>query len=273
MQCRNCRSELAATARFCPTCGVTTAAAPAPTEPVATAADSTVASGRSGTRSFLPVVMTVAVVVALVVGGFVVVSSGGDDDPRSGGSAGGTTPSQTPVDTPTPTAPSTSSASTTSSPASPTTDTTTTTTSTIAPTTTAEPVPLDPNAAALDALATIIDSDRPTVDGHLDRWVPQISAKRDGLRWEGVDYGLPEILELHRRLDDRYGALLVSGSDYVFRIDDAPMNGWFITIVDESYPTPDGALEWCRINSIDRNNCAAKLITEDQLVDATLVLQ
>lgn len=269
MQCRNCRSELASTTRFCPTCGAATAAAPAPTEPVEitppAATPTTVASGRAPSRSLVPIAMTVAVIAALVVGGFVVVSSGGDDDARSGGTAGGTAPSDPTTET---TNPSDTSTSTT-----PSTTTIDAATTTLAPTTTAETLPLDPNAAALDALATTIDTDRPAVDGHLDRWVPQISAKRDGLRWEGVDYGLPEILQLHRELDDRYGALLVSGGEYVFRIDDTPMVGWFITIVDESHPTPDGALEWCRINSIDRNNCAAKLITRDQLVDATLVLQ
>ena len=134
-------------------------------------------------------------------------------------------------------------------------------------------LPPDPNEIALTALAAEIDGDRPAVDLHLERWVPQISAKRVGLRWEGVDYELPQIIELHRELDARYGALLVSGSEYHFLLDDAPMAGWFITIVDQSWLSPDGALDWCRANSIDRDNCAAKLITNDPDPGRTLVLQ
>ena len=126
---------------------------------------------------------------------------------------------------------------------------------------------------AAAALVQTVDAGRPTVDTHLGRWVPQLSAKRDGTRWEGVDYELPQILALHDELDARYGALLVSGADYQFRIDDSPMVGWFITIVDRSHTTPDGALDWCRANAIDRDNCAAKLITYDQDTDGTLVLQ
>ena len=106
-----------------------------------------------------------------------------------------------------------------------------------------------------------------------DDGCPRSARRRDGTLWEGVDYGFPEILGLHRELDERYGALLVSGADYNFTIDDNPMVGWFISIVDQSHPSPDGALEWCRLNDIDRDNCAAKLITNDPDPGRTLVLQ
>ncbi len=134
-------------------------------------------------------------------------------------------------------------------------------------------MPPDPVAVAAATLAQGVDADRPAVDIHLDRWVPQLSAKRDGTIWEGVDFGLPEIMALHEDLDARYGALLVSGAEYNFQIDGDPMVGWFITIADQSHPTPDGALDWCRANGIDRNNCAAKLITNDRDTTGTLVLQ
>ena len=259
MQCSRCRRELPSTAKFCPTCGATTVAAPLPPsdgQPTRTAPDD-VGVGATSRRSIAPFVMTAVVLAALVVGGIAVIGTrDSHDEPADGGTAGGSAPTTSPA--------TSSEATTANSTAASTATSTTSTTMTL---------PADPNAVALTALAETIDTDRPSVDAHLGRWVPQISAKRDGIRWEGTDYGFPEILGLHRDLDARYGALLVSGAEYNFRIDDDPMAGWFITIVDESHPDPDGALAWCRLNDIDRDNCAAKLITNEPDPGQTLVLQ
>lgn len=267
MQCSRCQHELPRAAQFCPTCGTTTPAAPmppfdphapAPTEPPD--GYGTVDVGDRRRRSVAPFLMTAVVLAALVAGGIAVIGTRETDDgPAGGGSAGRSTPTSTAstVTTTTTTEDSTTTTTTEDS-------TTTTTTTTLLP---------DPSTVALTGLAETIEADRPMVDTHLGRWVPQISAKRDGTRWEGVDYGFPEILGLHRELDERYGALLVSGAEYNFTIDDNPMAGWFITIVDQSHPSPEGALEWCRLNNIDRDNCAAKLVTNDPDPGRTLVLQ
>jgi serine/threonine-protein kinase len=196
------------------------------------------------------------VLVALIGGGIAVIATRDtESDTARGGRAGGETAETNPTTSPT------------------TNPETTTTTNPTTTTTTTTSLPPDPNAVALSDLAETIDVDRPSVDSHLGRWVPQISAKRDGLRWEGIEYGFPQIRDLHRELDDRYGAILVSGAEYNFRLDDQPMTGWFISIVDQSFVAADGALDWCRQNDIDRDNCAAKLITNDQNIDGTLVLQ
>lgn len=210
----------------------------------------------------MPALLIVVVLAALVVGGFILAGTG-DDGPEisAGGSAGGTTPA--PVDAGTTVAPTTSTTGTTT-----TTSTTSTTSTTTTPTTTP-----DPNAVALSSLVATIDADRPIVDTHLGRWVPQISAKREGLLWEGVTYDLAEIDTLHQSFDTQYGALLISGAEYNFRLDGAPMVGWYVSVVDQSYPTPEGALSWCRTAGIDRENCAAKLITNDPDAGETLVLQ
>ena len=126
---------------------------------------------------------------------------------------------------------------------------------------------------ALNELTATIEADRPAVDALLGRWVPQVSGKEDGTFWEGITYGLPEIAALHRDLDTRYGALLIDGAEYNFQRQDQPLVGWYFTVVDQPFNTSDGALDWCRQNQIDRDNCAAKLITNDQDADGTLVLQ
>lgn len=265
MRCTRCHRELPDGAQFCPACG--TASPPAPPIPPVVGSETNPAPTDAGTvdigtrrrRSIAPFVMTAIVLAVLVGGGIAVITSRDTgDETASGGRAGGSSPAST---------------STVSPPTVSTTTTiTTTSTSTTSTSTTTTPAP-DPNARALADLAATTDADRPTVDSHLGRWIPQLSAKREGLRWEGIDYGFAQILGLHRELDGRYGALLVSGAEYNFRIDDNPMTGWFITLADQSYATSDGALDWCRQHQIDRDNCAAKLITNDQNADGTLVLQ
>ena len=271
MQCSRCGHDLASSAKFCTSCGTTAAAAPTPpsdTTAVAPDAHAYVEIGQAGRRSVVPFVMTAVVFAALVAGGIAVIGTRDNDDGAAGGRAGGSVPVSTPPTATTPASTDVTTTPTTTTPTS-TTETSTTTTST----TTTSTLPPDPDALALTGLAETIDADRLRVDTHLGRWVPQLSAKRDGTRWEGVDYDLAEILSLHRELDARYGTLLVSGADYNFQIDDSPMVGWFITIVDQSHPIAEGALDWCRLNAIDRENCAAKLITNDQDAGGTLVLQ
>lgn len=280
VRCHNCNQNRPDDAAFCPSCGVATAAshaapatsvangpAPAATPPSGPA----VVSASQRARSFAPVVMFAIVALALVLGGAAFLVGRDSSSETSGAPGTGATANST-SSADSATIASTTVASTVISSTIPSTISSTipsTIPSTIASTTIAQ----DPVETAAAQLVLTIDEDRAAVDSVLGSWVPQISAKRDGLEWEGVTYDLPLIAALHRELDDRYGALLVSGADYNFQIDNAPMSNWFITIADASFPNPDGALDWCRDNSIDRENCAAKLITNDQAANPTLVLQ
>ena len=132
---------------------------------------------------------------------------------------------------------------------------------------------VDPVSAARSALASVIEQDRPAVDALVGRWVPQISAKRDGTEWEGLTYDLPRILSLHEGFAFDDGALLVDGAEYNFMLNGSPMVGWYISIVDVPFADPQGALDWCVAFDFDADNCAAKLITNDQAITPTFVTQ
>ncbi len=146
---------------------------------------------------------------------------------------------------------------------------------TLPPTTVPPPttVVVDPNAQALNELNGLIASDAPGVSDVAERWVPQLSAKRLGIEWQGVTYGYPEILGEHLALRAATGAVLVDGSTYNFRIDNNPMVGWYISIVPIGFDTAEGALNWCAQRGFDRNNCAAKFISTNIALSGTLRLQ
>lgn len=152
----------------------------------------------------------------------------------------------------------TSTAPTTTATTTSTTTTTTTTTTTLAPSTTA---PVDPDAAAAARLAELIATDAPAMVGVEEQWVPQLSAKTLGTQWRGVTYDFQAILAEHEALRVQYGAILVDGSTYSFRIGGEPMAGWFITLVPRAYPNFEGALAWCNAEQINSDDCLAKLIT------------
>lgn len=243
------------------------------------------ATSQGARTSFAPIIMAVLVMAALVAGGaaFIVTrdSSAEPVDQTSSGGAAGATPAPATIPAAAPTAPSPSPASsTTTSPTSST--TTTTTTTTTLPATTRPP---DPQVAAQGELRGFIDADRGRLQSLVGNWLPQLSAKQVGEVWPGpyigIDepfpYQLTDIAAEHRAVDERFGALMANGSEFNFRFggreSSRVMDGWYITLADQPFATADGALDWCRRNLIDRDNCAAKFITNDQDAGATLVLQ
>jgi hypothetical protein len=133
--------------------------------------------------------------------------------------------------------------------------------------------PPNPSLLALNTLNDQVAADTPVVSGILENWVPQLSAKRLGTEWEGVIYGYPEIWSEHQFLRSFYNVILVEGSGYNFEIDGEQMAGWYITLVAEPFFSSDGALNWCRAAGIDRNNCAAKFVSNVVGAERTLVLQ
>ena len=120
----------------------------------------------------------------------------------------------------------------------------------------------------LAELSASRDVDRPTVEALVGRWVPQLSAKREGVVADGITYTLADIVALHGALQAEYGALLVWSGEYVF--DDGDL---WVSIAPEGFATAQEALDWCVAKARDRDNCLARLITHDPAVGPTLQMQ
>ncbi len=158
------------------------------------------------------------------------------------------------------------SAATTTSTATTTTATTTTATTTTATTT----LPL----TAEQQLALVIDEDAPLVAGIAETWLPQLSAKRLGLEIDGVVFGYEEILADHMAHRAAYDAVLIDGGTYNFNLDGDQMTGWYMTLVPQPFGTFEGALDWCRLEDIGRDDCFAKFLSADpENIDRTIRLQ
>jgi hypothetical protein len=223
--------------RFCPACGAAVAAptsvAPATASFVPPAAPTAqLPPLRAAPRQFnWPAVVTGLLALMLVAGGatFLVMRDSGD----------------------------TAQPSTTSSPPA-----STVADSTTLPATTL--TVLDPAAQ----LAASRDADRPTVEALVGRWVPQLSAKREGVVADGLTYTLADIVALHGSLRTEYGALLVWSGEYVFDNGDL-----WVSVAPEGFATAQEALDWCVAKARDRDNCLARLITHDPAVGPTLQMQ
>ncbi|PEG34352.1 serine/threonine protein kinase [Mycolicibacterium agri] len=115
-----------------------------------------------------------------------------------------------------------------------------------------------PVDAAVAQLRAIAAQDRYIVkrDGE-NLWVPQLSSKRPGVFDEGHTWDNSQILQEHLRLRDQYGALLLWSGDW--SVFDAP--DFWVTIAPFTFPTSDGALQWCRDQGLSNNYCFAKLIS------------
>ena len=223
--------------------------------------------------------LLLVVLVALGLGGFLVFASGGGGSEQSASGPVTVAPETTVVEVAT-TVPSTTVAVT--SPPTELAVEETSPPSTEAPVTAAAPppstappptAPPDPILVALDSLTDQVAADTPTVTGILETWVPQLSAKQLGTEWEGVTYGFPEILSEHESLREIYNVVLVEGSRYNFELDDNQMVGWYITLVAEPFFSAEGALEWCAFFGFDRDNCAAKFISDVAGAERSLELQ
>lgn len=110
--------------------------------------------------------------------------------------------------------------------------------------------------------------DQSAVEALVGQWVPQLSAKRDGIVDRGVTYDMAKILDNHRQLRDEYGALLLISGGYVFKSKDL-----YVSIAPQGSPTPAGALQFCKDHRIGKNDCFAKLITHDASITDTVEQQ
>ena len=122
----------------------------------------------------------------------------------------------------------------------------------------ASTIPVDPAIAAGEQLSALVAQDRPTADTLVGNWVVQLSAKRVGLKADGITYTNVEILADHNTLRTTYGAIIVDGGAFQFKSGGAPMTGWFLTVVPEIHPSKDLALQWCSDRGLNSNNCLAR---------------
>ena len=134
-------------------------------------------------------------------------------------------------------------------------DSTTTTTATETAATT---IPIDPALAASEQLQLLVTQDRPRVDALVGNWVVQLSAKRVGLKADGIEYGPVEIVADHTTLRDAYGAVLVDGGAFQFRSGGSPMTGWFLTMGPDVFASSEAATQWCIDRSLAPNVCLAR---------------
>jgi serine/threonine-protein kinase len=162
------------------------------------------------------------------------------------------------------------SAATSSVVTAPSTPSTSTTTITVTPSPSTSPTPTyDSEAASLQQLQELANTDRPLVDNWLTSqhpWVPQLSSKKLGTFDNGMSYNYGRILQDFLQLRQQYPSahLLRSGDWSTF---DSP--DYWVTVADWAYPTASGALAWCRNEGLDNNHCYAKLVSTTHGVDGS----
>lgn len=118
---------------------------------------------------------------------------------------------------------------------------------------TAEP----PTAA--EELAAVREGDESDVQSLLGNWVPQLSAKSEGLVVDGTTYDADAILADHHDLRERYpeARLLWSGDYPVFRFDN-----YFVTVLAVPFPGPDEVNQWCDAEGFPVDDCFAKRLSD-----------
>lgn len=128
-----------------------------------------------------------------------------------------------------------------------------TTRSVAQPTTTVAPVQ-DPE----QQLRQYVNIDRSVVAREIaDKWVPQLSSKRPGIRDNGVVWDNAMALQEHLQLRKLYNAkLLWSGDWSTF----SEPNFW-VTIAAITFADAKGALMWCSSKGFDRDHCIAKIVS------------
>lgn len=110
-------------------------------------------------------------------------------------------------------------------------------------------------APASASLQAIVEADRSTVEGVVGTWVPQLSAKREGTKADGITYDDASILAHYSSLAANYpsASLLWSGDWPVFHGTD-----YWVVIYPQSFATADAANAWCDAQGFPADDCMAK---------------
>jgi hypothetical protein len=112
--------------------------------------------------------------------------------------------------------------------------------------------------SAAAGLAAQVASDRSTVDGLVGQWVPQLSAKRDGLVADGITYDDDAILTHWSTLTGRdpSAVMLYSGDWPVFNGSD-----FWVVVHPQGFSTAAAANAWCAAQGYAADDCYAKKLS------------
>ncbi|MET9327347.1 protein kinase [Tsukamurella sp. NPDC003166] len=116
-------------------------------------------------------------------------------------------------------------------------------------------------ANPLVALQTRAAADKPTVMATMNnRWVIQLASKYAGVTDDGKQWFEADILGEIGYFESKYGAVkvLYSGEWPVFD----GKTSWVPILAAYAFTDSAPAVAWCRQNGLDRNRCAAKLISD-----------
>ena len=113
-------------------------------------------------------------------------------------------------------------------------------------------------STASSALAAQVASDRSTVEGLVGQWVPQLSAKRDGLVADGITYDDDAILAHWSALTTRdpSAVMLYSGDWPVFNGSD-----FWVVVHPQGFATAAAANAWCDAQGYSADDCYAKKLS------------
>jgi hypothetical protein len=114
------------------------------------------------------------------------------------------------------------------------------------------------STSASSALAAQVASDRSTVEGLVEQWVPQLSAKRDGLVADGITYDDDAILAHYVSVAGRdpSAVLLFSGDWPVFNGSD-----FWVVVDPRGFATAAAANAWCDAQGYSADDCYAKKLS------------
>jgi hypothetical protein len=114
------------------------------------------------------------------------------------------------------------------------------------------------STSASSALAAQVASDRPIVEGLVGPWVPQLSAKRDGLVADGITYDDDAILAHWSTLTSRdpSAVMLFSGDWPVFNGSD-----FWVVVHPQGFATAAAANAWCDAQGYAADDCYAKKLS------------
>jgi hypothetical protein len=117
-------------------------------------------------------------------------------------------------------------------------------------------------------LAAQVASDRPSVEGLVGQWVPQLSAKRDGLVADGITYDDDAILAHYVSVAGRdpSAVLLFSGDWPVFNGSD-----FWVVVDPRGFATAAAANAWCDAQGYSADDCYAKKLSHSGGTSGTAV--